>query len=52
MEGLLWKKKKNDFRFQQKKFVLLQNEGILKYYGKEVSIFVILYEFLIIINFF
>lgn len=37
MEGFLWKRGKEDGRFQQRKFVLNEAEGTLKYYVKEVS---------------
>ncbi|KAK6640159.1 hypothetical protein RUM44_011845 [Polyplax serrata] len=35
MEGYLWKRGKNDPRFQPRKFVLSENEGSLKYFLKE-----------------
>lgn len=37
MEGYLWKRGKNDPRFQPRKFVLSENEGSLKYFLKEVN---------------
>ncbi|CAL1267968.1 unnamed protein product [Larinioides sclopetarius] len=35
MEGYLWKRGKEDGRFQQRKFVLSESDGTLKYYVKE-----------------
>lgn len=35
MEGFLWKRGKEDGRFQQRKFILNEVEGTLKYYVKE-----------------
>jgi len=36
MEGYLWKRGKEDGKFQLRKFVLSESEGCLKYFVKEV----------------
>jgi hypothetical protein len=36
MEGYLWKRGREDGKFQLRKFVLSETEGSLKYFVKEV----------------